>query len=110
MEATTYLASHPPPVGDPKSAMRKSVLATLGLVGAALHDEAPVEPKKKAAVKFTRIPTPSYARTSTIFLDIIRAQGVAAATMTLETISPSARSTRRAPNVLVQPNPMRITM
>jgi hypothetical protein len=59
MAATTYLASHPPPFGDPKRAMHNSALAGLGLVGAALHGEAPEEPKKKAAVRFNRSPTPS---------------------------------------------------
>src|SRR3954469_13846812 len=59
MAATTYLASHPPPVGDPKRAMHKSALAGLGLVGDALHEEAPTEPKKKDAVRFNRSPTPS---------------------------------------------------
>src|SRR4051812_19032208 len=59
MAATTYPASHPPTMGDPKSVMHKSALADLGLVGATLHDEAPVEPKKKAAVNFNRSPTPS---------------------------------------------------
>src|SRR5215216_1646689 len=59
MEATAYLASHPPPEGDPKRAMHKSTLTGLGLVGVALHGEAPAEPKKKAAVRFNRSPTPS---------------------------------------------------
>src|SRR4051812_8231282 len=59
MAAIAYLASHPPPKGDPKRAMHKSVLTGLGLVGAALHREAPAEPKKKAAVRLNRIPTPS---------------------------------------------------
>src|SRR4051812_17533143 len=54
MAATTYFASHPPPVGDPKSAMHKSTLARLGLVGSALHGEAPAELKKKAVVRFNR--------------------------------------------------------
>src|SRR3954469_2117092 len=60
MAATAYLASHPPPEGDPKRAMHKSALAGLGLVGAALHGEALVEPKKKDAVRFNRSPTPSF--------------------------------------------------
>src|SRR3954471_15666946 len=59
MAATTYLASHPPPVGDPKRAMHKSALTGLGLIGAALHGEAPAEPKNKVAVRFNRSPTPS---------------------------------------------------
>src|SRR3954463_1372601 len=59
MAATTYLASHPPPVGDPKRTMHNSALAGLGLIGAALHGEAPTEPKKKATVRFNRSPTPS---------------------------------------------------
>src|SRR3954469_24357093 len=59
MAATAYLASHPPPEGDPKRAMHKSALTGLGLVGAALHGEAPAEPKKKAVVRFNRSPTPS---------------------------------------------------
>src|SRR3954468_10774215 len=59
MAATAYLASHPPPEGDPKRAMHKYALTGLGLVGAALHGEAPVEPRKKAAVRFNRSPTPS---------------------------------------------------
>ena len=59
MAATTYIASHPPPVGDPKRAMHKSALAGLRLIGAALHGEAPVEPKKKVAVRFNHSPTPS---------------------------------------------------
>src|SRR3954468_23105545 len=59
MAATAYLASHPPPEGDPERAMHKSALTGLGLVGAALHGEAPAEPKKKATVKFNRSPTPS---------------------------------------------------
>ena len=59
MAATAYLASHPPPEGDPKRAMHKSALTGLGLVGAALRGEAPAEPKKKAAVRFNRSPTPS---------------------------------------------------
>ena len=59
MAATAYLASHPPSVGDPKSAMHKSVLDDLRLVGAALHDEAPAEQKKKSAVKITRSRTSS---------------------------------------------------
>src|SRR4051812_38140656 len=53
------LASHPPPMGDLESAMHKSALAGLGLVGAAIHDEAPAEPKKKATVRFNRSLTPS---------------------------------------------------
>jgi hypothetical protein len=60
MAATAYLASHPPPEGDPKRAMHKSALTGLGLIGATLHGEAPVEPKKKATVRFNRIPTPSF--------------------------------------------------
>src|SRR4051812_21595734 len=59
MAATAYLAAHPPPEGDPKRAMHKSALTGLGLVGAALHQEAPTEPKKKAPVRFDRSPTPS---------------------------------------------------
>src|SRR3954470_24180581 len=59
MAATTYLVSHPPPVGDPKRAMHKSALTGLRLIGAALHREAPAEPKKKDAVRFNRSPTPS---------------------------------------------------
>ena len=59
MEATAYLASHPPPEGDPKRAMHKSALTGLRLVGAALHEEAPAEPKKKSTVRFNRSPTPS---------------------------------------------------
>src|SRR5215216_6576356 len=39
--------------------MHKSVLTGLGLVGAALHQESPTEPKKKAPVRFDRNPTPS---------------------------------------------------
>src|SRR3954468_7421684 len=46
MAATAYLAAHPPPEGDPKRSMHKSALTELGLVGAALHQEAPMEPKK----------------------------------------------------------------
>src|SRR3954469_698968 len=48
MAATAYLVSHPPPEGDPKRAMHKSALTDLRLVEAALHGEAPAEPKKKA--------------------------------------------------------------
>src|SRR3954466_2727032 len=59
MVATAYLAAHPPPEGEPKRAMHKSALTGLGLVGAALHQEAPTEPKKKATVRFNRSPTPS---------------------------------------------------
>ena len=59
MAATTYLASNPPPAGYPKIAIHKSALAGLEFVGAAIHDEAPVEPKKKATIKFTRSRTPS---------------------------------------------------
>src|SRR3954467_12075643 len=59
MAATAYLAAHLPPEGDPKRAMHKSALTRLGLVGAALHQEAPTEPKKKAPVRFNRSPTPS---------------------------------------------------
>src|SRR3954465_2514972 len=36
MAATTYIASRPPLVGDPKRAMHKSTLAGLGIVGVAL--------------------------------------------------------------------------
>src|SRR3954471_2856034 len=56
MAATAYLASHPPPEGDPKRAMHKSALTGLGLVRAALHGEAPAEPKKKATVRFDAAP------------------------------------------------------
>src|SRR3954468_21600248 len=59
MAATAYLVYHPPPEGDPKRSMHKSALTGLGLVGAALHGEAPVEPKKKVAVRFNRSPAPS---------------------------------------------------
>src|SRR3954471_1550273 len=59
MAATAYLVAHPPLEGDPKRAMHKSALTGLGLVGAALHGEAPTEPKKKAAVRFNYSPTPS---------------------------------------------------
>src|SRR3954467_719143 len=59
MAATAYLASHPPPERDPKRAMHKSALTGLGLVGSALHQEAPTQPKKKAPVRFDRSPTPS---------------------------------------------------
>src|SRR4051812_48557436 len=59
MAATAYLAAHPPLEGDPKRAMHKSALTGLGLVGSALHQEAPAEPKKKALVRFDRSPTPS---------------------------------------------------
>src|SRR4051812_11082000 len=54
MAASTYLASHPPPVGDPKRAMHKFTLTGLGIIGAALHGEATAEPKKKVAVRFNR--------------------------------------------------------
>src|SRR3954462_11289622 len=59
MAATAYLAAYLPPEGDPKRAMHKSALTGLGLDGAALHQEAPTEPKKKAPVRFDRSPTPS---------------------------------------------------
>ena len=59
MAAPTYLASHPPLANDPKMAMHKSALAGLGLIGAALHDEAPAELKRKVVVRFNRSPTPS---------------------------------------------------
>jgi hypothetical protein len=59
MAATAYLASHPPPEVDPKRAMHKSALTGLGLVGVALHGEAPAEPKKKVAVRFNCSPTRS---------------------------------------------------
>src|SRR3954470_10998399 len=59
MAATAYLAAHPPPEGGPKRAMHKSALTGLGLVGVALHQDAPAEPKKKAPTRHDRIPTPS---------------------------------------------------
>src|SRR3954463_1559089 len=59
LAATAYLAAHPPPEGDPKRAMHRSALTGLGLIGAALHEDAPVEPKKKAPARRHRSPTPS---------------------------------------------------
>src|SRR3954468_23144926 len=59
MAATAYLASHPPPEGGPKRAMHKSALTGLGLIGAALHEDALAEPKKKAPARRDRSPTPS---------------------------------------------------
>src|SRR4051812_18078755 len=59
MAATAYLASHPPPEGDPKRAMHKSTLTGLGPVRPELHEEAPAEPKTKATVKFNYSHTPS---------------------------------------------------
>src|SRR3954463_11911669 len=59
MAATAYLVAHPPPEGDPKRAMHKSALTGLGLIGAALHEDAPPDPKKKAPARRDRSPTPS---------------------------------------------------
>ena len=59
MAATAYLAAHPPPEGDPKRDMHRSALTGLGLIGAALHEDAPTEPKKKAPARRDRSPTPS---------------------------------------------------
>src|SRR4051812_6450573 len=59
MEATTYLAANPPLAGDPRYAIHKSMIAGLGLVGAALDGEATPKPKKEVALKFTRSRTPS---------------------------------------------------
>src|SRR3954467_930350 len=59
MAATAYLAAHPPPEEDPKRAMHRSALTALGLIGAALHEDAHAEPKKKAPARRDRSPTPS---------------------------------------------------
>src|SRR3954463_7614231 len=56
LAATAYLAAHQPPEGDPKRAMHRSALTGLGLFGAALHEDAPSEPKKKAPVRRDRSP------------------------------------------------------
>src|SRR4051812_48144957 len=76
MAATTYLMSHPPSVGDPKSAMHKSTLDGLGLVGAALHDELPRSQRKKLRSSSPAALHPHLTRMSTICLDVARAQGV----------------------------------
>src|SRR3954469_22176668 len=84
MAATAYLASHPPLEGDPKRAMHKFALTGLGLVGAALHREAPAEPKKKAAGMFNRSPTHSSEDQEHDLPRSTRACAIASATMTLE--------------------------
>jgi hypothetical protein len=83
--ATAYLVAHPPPEGDPKRAMHKSALTGLELVGAALHQEAPTEPKKKATVRFNRSPTPSSEEETMTFLEGTRARVIAVAITTLDT-------------------------
>src|SRR3954467_6172746 len=80
MAAATYLASHPPLVGDPKSTMHKSALAGLGLGGATLHDEALRSRRKKLRSNSPAALHPHPTGTSTICLDVRRDHGAAAAT------------------------------